>query len=31
VRLFRQRTRGDWVEVFQRIAGALRKRVGAAD
>lgn len=30
MRLFRQQKLGDWDEVFQRIAGQLRSRVGAA-
>jgi hypothetical protein len=28
MRLFRQRERGEWGDVFRRIAGALRERVG---
>ena len=31
MRLFRQRTRGNWEEVFQRMAVALRKQIGLAD
>jgi Flp pilus assembly protein TadD len=31
MRLFRQETFGDWAGVFERIAGALRQRVGAAE
>ena len=27
MRLFRQRQRGDWAEVFQRVAGALQQRL----
>jgi hypothetical protein len=27
MRLFRQRTRGEWAEVVERVAGELRMRV----